>query len=199
MRKNTFQKHPLLLETAQKLFWKHGFKRVSIEEICKKTGISKMTFYRHYANKTALAKEIIDNLMGENLQKFNDIMTDSLTSVEEKMQQFVHLKFEGTKEISMEFINDLYSDPDSELKDYMTLKTQESWAVILTTFKKAQHDGWLRQDFKPEFLLILSLKMTALFNDAQIKALYPEPQDFIMEATKLITYGICPHNKPHTL
>ncbi len=36
-------KRELILSTGKDLFWKFGFRRVTIEEICKEAGISKMT------------------------------------------------------------------------------------------------------------------------------------------------------------
>ena len=44
MTKLKSKKQLELLKIARELFWKHGFKRVSIEEICQKASVSKMTF-----------------------------------------------------------------------------------------------------------------------------------------------------------
>lgn len=41
-----------LIETAAQLFFKHGFKRVTVEEICRTAKVSKVTFYRYFAAKT---------------------------------------------------------------------------------------------------------------------------------------------------
>jgi AcrR family transcriptional regulator len=30
---------------ARELFWKHGFKKVTIDEICKKANVSRKTYY----------------------------------------------------------------------------------------------------------------------------------------------------------
>ncbi len=49
------EKYKDILETGQELFWKFGFRRVTIEEICKEAGISKMTFYKYFSNKMDLA------------------------------------------------------------------------------------------------------------------------------------------------
>ena len=45
-----------ILNTARQLFWKHGIRRVSVEEVCREAGVSKMTFYRSFPNKIELAK-----------------------------------------------------------------------------------------------------------------------------------------------
>ena len=52
-------KHKKLIQTGKALFFKYGIKKVSVAEICKEAGVSKMTFYKHYANKGELAKEFL--------------------------------------------------------------------------------------------------------------------------------------------
>ena len=48
------QKKQQLVETGKKLFLKHGVKRISIEEICRESEVSKVTFYKYFKNKQAL-------------------------------------------------------------------------------------------------------------------------------------------------
>ncbi len=191
MKKKESKKKIQLMETAKELFWKHGFKKVSIEEICQKANVSKMTFYRLFENKAALAKELLDRVMAESCAHFREILRQN-SSVGEKMRQIVLMKKEGTKEISTEFLSDLYLNPQPELKDYIAVKMQEVWLSLTSDFRQAQTDGWLRSDFKPEFLLAISFKMVDLLNDKQICGLYETPQELIMEMTNLIAYGISP-------
>jgi AcrR family transcriptional regulator len=49
----TNQKYLKILAAGRDLFWKHGFKRVTIEEVCREAGASKMTFYKFFENKIA--------------------------------------------------------------------------------------------------------------------------------------------------
>ena len=56
-------KHEQLLQTAAGLFRQHGIRRVSVEEICRRAGISKATFYKHYANRGELAVAVFDQLV----------------------------------------------------------------------------------------------------------------------------------------
>lgn len=41
-----------ILETALKLFAQHGYDRVTVDEICKKSGTSKGSFYQHFSAKS---------------------------------------------------------------------------------------------------------------------------------------------------
>jgi AcrR family transcriptional regulator len=54
------KKYESILITGHDLFWKFGFKRVTIDEICKKAEVSKMTFYKYFTDKIDLAKKVFD-------------------------------------------------------------------------------------------------------------------------------------------
>ncbi|ABS27836.1 TetR/AcrR family transcriptional regulator [Anaeromyxobacter sp. Fw109-5] len=43
-----------LLDTAGRLFYKHGFRAVGIDRILAESGVAKMTLYRHFASKDEL-------------------------------------------------------------------------------------------------------------------------------------------------
>ncbi len=176
---------------AKDLFWRFGFKRVTVEEICKKASISKMTFYRLFPNKIELAKRILDIIIEDGMVKFKEIMKTDC-SADERMHSIVQIKLEGTREISREFIEDLYTDSGSELQHYMVLKTKESWQEIISVIRDAQQTGVLRNGFKPELLVALSTQIIAILEDKAIMKLYSSPSEMIMELTNIVAYGIAP-------
>lgn len=185
------KKKQALMQAGRVLFWKHGFRRITVEDICTEAGVSKMTFYRLFENKTELAKAIIDEVIDDSTTRFSELM-NSPCGVDEKMQRLIKMKAEGTRDISHEFLGDLYSNPESGLSDYMALKTKETWESISGEFRKAQSEGWMRPDFKPEFLLAISYKMIELLGDERINSLYASPQELILEMTRMLVYGISP-------
>jgi AcrR family transcriptional regulator len=184
-------KQDLIHAAARELFWKHGFKRVSVEEICEKAGVSKMTFYRFFPNKIELAKAVFDKVSRDGVEEFRAVMHSDIAS-EEKMKQILLLKHEGSNQVSNEFLMDFYTSKELGLKEYVEQKTAELWQVMLNDFKKAQQEGTFRKDFKPEFLLIVAQKLTELFNDPALMQLYNNPQDLVMEFANLFIYGISP-------
>jgi AcrR family transcriptional regulator len=181
-----------LMSIAKTLFWKHGVKRVSVEEICERAGVSKMTFYRHFENKIELARIIFDKVIDDSSLQFRKILTDDNTTVSEKIEGMFRLKFEGTIDISREFLDDFYTNPDLGLADYIQKRTTEVWADMIELFRDAQKRGIFRKDFKPEAFFIISMKTSDLMNDEQLLSLYENPQQLIMEITRFLTYGIVP-------
>lgn len=185
-------KQASILSTAKELFWKHGFKRVSVEEICKKAKVSKMTFYRFYPNKLELAKAVLDMVIDQSITDFRSLMQEHI-SASEKMQRMLMMKLEGTHDISKEFLMDFYSNPELEISAYLQKRSSEVWFTIAEDFKKGQQEGWFRKDFKPEMMLIMSQKLMELINDPKVLKLYNNPQELVMEIANFFTYGIVPH------
>jgi AcrR family transcriptional regulator len=178
-----------ILKTARELFWKHGFRRVTIQEICEKAGVSKMTFYKHFPNKIELAKTVFSNEIEEGTEKFYQIMEEDI-SVQEKIKKMILLKVEGTNDISQEFMNDFYLGNEPELQNFVEEKTREAWNGLIKDWRKAQEKGIFRSDFKPEFLLQVSFKLVEILKDDKLAGLYDSTQDFILEFTRFIVYGI---------
>ena len=174
------KKHKDILATAKELFWKHGYKRVTIEEICEKASVSKMTFYRFYANKMELAKAVFDMVIDKAMQDFSEFMHSSIPA-SEKMKKMLAMKLEGTNDISKEFMMDFYNNPELEISTYIMKRSGEVWQNVIEDFRQGQKSGWIRKDFKPEIMLIISQKLMELANDEKVLGLYSNPQELIME------------------
>ncbi|MEE4177786.1 MAG: TetR/AcrR family transcriptional regulator [Bacteroides sp.] len=190
--KKTSRKYTALVSSAKDLFWKHGFKRVSVEEICHTALVSKMTFYRYFANKTELAKAVFDQVVDDAIGRFKGIMADDQTNAMEKMQQILQMKLEGTNDISPEFLQDFYSSPELGLSSHIEKKTHQVWEEIIKDFKLGQQKGWFRKDFKPEAFFVISTKISEMLSSPELLNLYDNPQELVMELTKLFTFGIVP-------
>lgn len=188
---STNKKHLQILATARDLFWKHGFRRVSIEEVCLQAGVSKMTFYRFFSNKIELAKEVLNREVAQAVQRFREVLAGD-ASPEEKIRRILLLKMEGAHHISREFLQDFYVDKELGLKKFLEEKTSQTWNEMLTDFRRAQENGVFRRDMKPEFLIYFSQKMTELITDEKLLAMYNSPQDLVMELTNFVSYGISP-------
>jgi AcrR family transcriptional regulator len=189
MQNTDSPKYNDILKTARELFWKHGFRRVTIQEICEKAGVSKMTFYKYFPNKIELAKTVFSNEIERGMENSIQIMEEDIP-VQEKIKKMILLKVEGTNDISQEFMNDFYLGNEPELQKFVEEKTREAWNGLIKDWRKAQEKGIFRSDFKPEFLLQVSFKLVEILKDDKLAGLYDSTQDFILEFTRFIVYGI---------
>lgn len=183
------KKYNSIIRNARELFWKHGFRRVTLQEICETSNVSKMTFYKYFPNKTELAKKVFSDVVDEGMAKYNHIMQED-TPASEKIKGIVMLKEEGTKNISPEFMQDFYTDQEPDLKNFVEEKTREVWGNLLKDMKEAQNKGIFRDDFKPEMLFRVAFKVQELIHEEELVKMYDSTQDFILELTKFIAYGI---------
>ncbi|MBN1951346.1 MAG: TetR/AcrR family transcriptional regulator [Bacteroidales bacterium] len=187
------EKYEAILQTAHDLFWKFGIRRVTVEEVCKEAGVSKMTFYRYFSNKNDLAKEVIEKMFSDMYTGYRSLMDQDIP-FEEKVKQQLMMKFEGTNEISAELVKDIYGDPGSELFSVWKSRADKIVQVVLDDYKEAQKKGWIRQDLNVEFILYMSNKTVQIASDPQAQAMYPDMQSLIMEIANMFFYGIMPRN-----
>ena len=67
-----------ILNAAYTLFWKYGIGKVTVEEICTKAEISKMTFYRCFENKNHVARKVLVQIMEKGVLDYRRIMDTDL-------------------------------------------------------------------------------------------------------------------------
>lgn len=183
------RKYDDILKKGEELFWKYGIKRVSIEEICREAGVSKMTFYKYFPNKIELAKAVYKQKIDEGIEKFIKLM-DSDLSFAEKLEKIFLMKLEGTKNISLEFINDIYNNPESGMLQFMEEQRDKAYSLIIDFYKNAQRDGNIRKDVKIDFILAYSNQTIKMMEDKNLLGQYESAQEFIMESMNLLFYGI---------
>lgn len=187
-------KYGEILLKARELFWKYGFKRVTIEEICKLARVSKMTFYKFFPNKLELARIVFDQEVAKGTENFRKIMNSRMPPGE-KIKRILSLKLQGTNDISREFLSDFYNDPELGLKEHIEKTTETSWNEILNDLRKAQENGTFRKEIKPELILYLSQKVIDMINDENLVKMYTSPQEMIMELANFFIYGMISRNK----
>ncbi|KAA3638557.1 MAG: TetR/AcrR family transcriptional regulator [Bacteroidetes bacterium] len=190
-KKNT--KYQDILKTAHDLFWKHGIKRVTIQEVCREAKVSKMTFYRFFENKVDLAKKVLQQMFDEGLEKYRALMAEDI-SFEEKVKRQIMAKFEGTKEISSELVKDIYTDKTLGLHDYWEKRRMEMVNLVLEDYADAQKKGWIRKDINLNFIFYFNGKVAEWIYDPVLKSMYDTDQEAIMEITKIFFYGIFPRS-----
>lgn len=183
------KKHQHILIAGKALFWKHGVKRVSVEEICSQAEVSKMTFYKFFKNKRELALAILEDTMGIALKKYKELIAKDC-SFTDKVNTLLQMKMEGAKDLSQEFIMDIYQNPALNLLPYMEELGKKSLALTIEFLLDSQKKGFIRKGIKIDFILYYFNQMMAMTTDKDLLSKYEKPQDLIMEATEFFFYGI---------
>jgi AcrR family transcriptional regulator len=182
-------KKKTIVETATALFMRYGVRRVTVEEICRESCVSKMTFYKHFSNKVELAKAIIDEIITKNMRIYRELM-DRDIPFSEKVNELIHLKREASNMFSQEFLNDLWKNPEPEIAEQMHQYQSTAYQELMDDFKTAQDKGEIRQGMNLNFLMFMLNLMPDLAMRDELQQMYDNPQDLIMELTEFFFYGI---------
>lgn len=183
------RKFQSLVTTAQELFFRFGMKRVTVEEICQEAGVSKMTFYKFFENKTALALYILDETISAAEKKYDSIMKMEVPFAQ-KVEETIRLKLDQNEKFSREFFRELLNGEIPEVSKRLFLKMQENMQRVLKDYSDAQARGDIRPDIKPEFIMYIFNKMIAMISDEELAKYYNSPRDITAELTNFFFYGI---------
>ncbi len=188
MRKTITKKCLQLITTAGKLFKEHGFKNISVEQICSESKVSKMTFYKNFKNKNDLILYILTEIFERGFLEVDRIYAENI-SFEEKMIQLFTWKQNFIKEWGDKFILDyMHALPDLKLllEDYYTKSHQLFLALIIESQKK----GEVRPEIRPEFILKMLDLFQVVAQDDDLIKYYNKYNDFLAEINNFFFYGI---------
>ena len=177
-----------LIDTARSLFTRHGIRRVTIDEICKTAGISRVTFYKHFRNKEEVAIRALDEIMEENITLFRDIM-DSEETYHQKLRRIFDLKIQKSREYGSPFLQDILS-ARGKLHDFILKKRQENISLTRQLLEEGQKAGEIHPGITVELFLYYGDLLTRAVEDDIFTALIPDIQTRIEEVTRFFLYGI---------
>ena len=183
-------------QKALELFWKHGFKKVSIDEICKKATVSRKTFYTFYGNKNALIIYLYNKMIEDTYAIYKGIIESDL-AFSEKLEKLFNYKLEATKNLSMEFINDLYNPDAVELMTFFKSSIDNSMKFMRDFLSDAQKKGELNPDLNLEYIMFMMQKGIDLCGTQELMSMFPDAGSMTRQVTQTMIYGIMPVNTIH--
>jgi AcrR family transcriptional regulator len=183
-----------ILAAAKALFWKFGIKRVSVEEVCKHAGVSKMTFYRMFKNKSELVVLLLSTWYGDSFEKHKLTMASSIP-FHQKIKELIVNEYEASQDISQEFLADIYNSDDPELQKLTAELTEQGLSQTRKDFEVAQKNGDIRKDIKMDSIFFMMEVIHEKVQDPRFLALHNNPQEAILELINFFFYGILTTNQ----
>lgn len=176
-------------EAGKELFWKFGIKRVTVEEICEKAEVSKMTFYKYYSNKIDFAETLLDTVLRSSLNNFREL-TKSDKSFQEKIQGMFIIKNEAIKNISPVFINDLYKNQEYGLHLKMEELGKISMKIFYDFLESSKKEKLIRKEVSIDFIINYMNSVSVMIENTDILKDFDSVEEFVMEAMNFMFYGI---------
>ncbi len=174
------KKREQIIRTAESLFSRFGAKRVTVEEICREAGVSKMTFYKYFPNKVELVRRIRDNWIEEGFAKFDEIDAMEIP-FPEKINLLTRWKVEFFSRINAEFIRELTA---------MDEVVEHARNRYLNNITRAQKKGEIRSDIKPELLWMVTEKLFELTKEGKWESVFSDYTQYQEQLRNLIFFGL---------
>jgi AcrR family transcriptional regulator len=183
----TNAKQAALLKAAYILFRKHGFQRVSIEEICRTAGVSKVTFYKHYTGKDELIKSIVKSVFETQL-RISDAIMQSKQSIKEKFEQIILSKQSLISELGEELMHSILTTPSTV--GYLN----ELSVKVLSDFKAFLFDEQQKGNINPrlsmDFVLLFLGEINRMINDKTLLQRFGSVEQLVSQINEILMFGI---------
>lgn len=181
------KKNTQLLITATELFNAHGFRRITIDEICKTANISKMTFYKYFKNKIDIAKVVLDTIYSEGKLRYYEMLKQDIP-FSEKIENILLISRTQTHAIGQSFFLDI-TDENSPLLSYFLEKQKEIKKMTIDFCKNAQKAGLIRNDISIDVMMFMLNSQHEKLNHPDFVKFVPDVEDRCGMLASLFFYG----------
>ena len=177
--------------TAKDLFWKYGFKKVSIDEICKKSNVSRKTFYTFYENKNALVIFIFHETI-ESIKAINNQIFEADIPFTEKLEQMLIRKIKMSESLSLEFIADFYNPDAGEIFNFFQKFMDDTLYSTREFLRKAQEKGEMNPNLNLDYVIWIMQKIMELCSSSELISMFPTAESMTRQIAESMLYGILP-------
>jgi AcrR family transcriptional regulator len=182
------KKYLNLIHTARELFFKHGLKRVTLEEICDKADVSRVTFYKYFRNKDELAVKIFKQIMDTLLAELSEIIHKDIPFTR-KIKQVINYEFKIIDAWGSIFFEDLIKFVEGEEALFTSYK-KDLQNMINLFITQGQEEGVIRESLNPALILLFRDFLRPMFYDERMKSIVPDQRDRVEQIVNLFMYGI---------
>lgn len=162
--KSTEEKRSALLASAEELLTRFGARKVTVEEICRAAGVSKMTFYKHFRDKADLVRCLHDALMNRSFEVFDEINEREIP-FSEKIELMGRWKREFMTRLDAGFFRELL-DIEHSLEEHKRR--------YVRNIARGQETGDVRLDVDPEFLWLVLETLGWMFKRDEWRTVCPD-------------------------
>jgi AcrR family transcriptional regulator len=181
------KKQQQLIDAATELFCKHGMRRVTVEEICKNAGISKMTFYKYFSDKNAIARAVLDALINTGLKMYYEMIAEPIPFAQ-KMEKILMLSTSQIHVLGSAFLDDLMN-PKSSLHPYFIDQQKKVSELSIEFLAQAQKEGLINSGIKMPVMMFLLNRLSELLNHPDFVEILPDIEARACELSALFFHG----------
>jgi AcrR family transcriptional regulator len=146
-----------ILSGAQELFFKHGVKSITMDDVAKHLAISKKTIYKYFSDKNELVEAMTNQLMKNNEVEFDSISDESENIVEEFFLIMKHMA-SLFSQMNPNLFYDLQKFHPGAWKMFKDFKEECIEGMVEGSVKRGIEQGLVRPDINSKIIARLRME-----------------------------------------
>jgi AcrR family transcriptional regulator len=187
-KKDIHKKRAAILQTGSSLIMKHGIERISVEEICREAGVSKMTFYKYFNNKQVMIDAILKDLF-QTLESRIEAIRKSDLSYQEKIKAFIRLKLDQAAPLGWQLFKEFSGGRGLAWLNEIKAWNEKIIRGFLDDMKEKTASGEIRTNLNPETFLYIVERMTEWMADERFVSRYVTVEALATKMMNFLFYG----------
>lgn len=156
-----------ILDNATNLFMQYGLKSVTMDDIARKSGVSKKTIYQFFKDKNAIIRSSIK----EHFEKHRNNILEAIESTKSATEELIELSFCMKKQV--EAINpavlyDLQKYYPKSYQRVVEFKQEFMLDLVIKMLNKGMADGSFRKDINVEILAMMRIEQVQFAFDSSV-------------------------------
>ena len=184
------QKKESIRRAALELFQTYGFKKVSINDIAGRAGVSQVTIYNHFGSKEALIRDVLKWYSLSLVDKYRGIMQSGHPYLE-RMEEIVFDKSQVVGQFHGELIQ-TYVQNDPDMQAFVEdLYSNHVMPLARAFFEEGLQQGYIDSRFSIDTIMYyFEIIRRGIFAMPDISERAQRNPALLKELIELITYGL---------
>lgn len=180
-----------IVEVATAYFLKHGFSKVTTDELASELGMSKKTLYKHFATKEEILRDAVQLTMHDWNVNVGSLMRDPSMSIPEKLRKMMFHVANQYAKISRVFLDDLRRNAPNIWKEINEWRNKIILSEFRRFFREGAEQGLFRSDV-PDHLgvLVYATAIQQMVNPDRMVELPYSMTELYEAVTKILYEGM---------
>lgn len=150
-----------ILDVARELFFRHGIKSITMDDIAAQLGMSKKTIYQYFEDKNALLISLTEEELREQTKEMQDIRKRSENAIDELLQSMACMS-KNFSRMNPSLFYDLQRYHSSAWDFFKQFKEKEMTGFVEENLRRGIRQELYRKDIKIKTLARLRLEEVEL-------------------------------------
>ena len=152
-----------IIAAGEPIFERFGFRKTTVEEICRDAGVSKRTFYELFNDKADLLIQMLMHIISRSVSQWQDSLTPDLTAIE-KLEHYIDAYEETGRNHPVFHICLHEPDVKTYMKDFMKHEEARTMIEALTqVIAEGIRRGELREMDPPTIVWIIDGLLDSMY------------------------------------